>query len=224
MAKGSEYPTRRNAMSQGGLERKDHPTGAVFYLLRENQVTRRWCQQAAQRTAELLVNGFVVRYGERDGEEPGTYWVGFNAADPCGRYFEHYLTESLKRRKARYQEKYPQVTTLPADKEFLSVRRVYALPGPNPHPWLPPVIQGLVPDDRPKPPPPATSPAVERPAPPAGRGGLMDQAALARQRMREEGINIGGVGQALSGLADKIPERYRRRLGRRRRGGDDEES
>jgi hypothetical protein len=187
----------------------------VFYMLRENQVTRKWCRQVAQRTADLLVNGFVVRYGERDGDEPGTFWVGFNATEPCGRYFEHYLTELLKRRKARYQEKYPQVQQLPADKEFLAVRRVYVLPGPNPHPWLPPVIQGLVPDDRPVPPPP---PAEERrPAAPTGRGGLMDQATAAREKLRGEGVNLGNV---VSGLAAKIPDEYRGRiprLGRRRR-------
>lgn len=212
-------------MSQGGIERGDHPNGVVFYLLAEDQVTRVWCEKLARRIAELYVNGFVVRFGMRDGDEPQTFWIGFNSRQFGGDLAERYLIDLSRKRLARYTELHPGHPY--TEKDFFGVlRRKFQLPGPVPNPPLRPVLTHLVPAEAPAPPPPAARPA-EQPAPPAGRGGLMDQAALARQRMREEGITLPGVGSALSGLADRIPQGYRDRIPRLRRKkhrGTDEES
>jgi len=204
-------------MSQGGLERGDHPTGVVFYLLREDQVPRDWSEKAAQRIAEIFANGFVVRFGMRDGEQPGTYWVGFNSMNEGGRYIEHYLGNRARKWLAQIKEREPGTTV--REKDLVTVRRVFSLPGPVPHPPLRPVLPHLVASgEAPAPPPPPAPPAEERrPAAPTGRGGLMDQAAAAREKLRGEGVNLGNV---VSGPAAKIPDEYRGRiprLGRRRR-------
>jgi hypothetical protein len=201
-------------MSQDGIERGDHPNGVVFYLLSEDQVTRAWCEKAARHIAEQFVNGFVVRFGMRDGEEPKTFWIGFNSRQYGGNQIEYYLLNLAKKRLARYTELHPGHEY--TEQDFLAVlRRKYQLPGPVPNPPLRPVLTHLVPDEAP--PPPAAPPTDNRPAAPTGRGGLMDQARIARERLRGEGVNLSSV---VSGLASRVPDEYRGRLprlGRRRK-------
>lgn len=192
------------------IQRGDHPTGVVFYLLHEVQIPRGDALVAVRKIAEYHANTFVVRYGIRKGEEQGTYWVGLNSIQEGGRTFEMFLVSEVKK--------------LQAGGVKLVIKRVFGLPGDNPHPMLAPVLPHLVQDV-----PVAAQagsavasappPRLERPAPAASGGpgqrgfGLTDPARQARERLRQDGVNIQVPGAFAERLRGRVHLPARRRRG-----------
>ncbi len=181
--------------------------GVDFFRLNLEEVPVEVTKKAARgiavmygRPPEGLVV-FVVRFGMRRGDEPGTYWAGFNHA-MCGDVFERLLEEL----SAHYE-------------------RRKKLPGENPNPVLSAVLEDVHPVRSPK----DTSPAIEevrppekekkkqdRPVTPRRGLGLTTQANAARAQLREEGlgVDVGAWAGRLRQARDQA-----NRLRHRRKGG-----